>query len=324
MPAFNAGKYVAGAIESVLKQTYTDWELIIVDDKSLDDTYEIALDYASRDKRIRVYQLEKNSGSAQRPRFTAEKKARGEFICLLDADDVLDSKYLDKLLSRYKETKADAVLGRLCSMTENGIKQGPFNPSNRVDLNSIISGKDAFMLTVGSWEINGLGLYKRDVLDVASKQFNQLLDSINADELYTRVKFLACNNVAFCNADYFYRDNSESITKKFSIKLFDCLDAVNGVRLLTLKEFGRNSQEYSKSVLYLFSTILRCISLFFKKKDELTHEYQVAIKQKIHTNWDYLSLVDVLKCSVKKGIAYSCGFNTIFLAYRIRYYVRKK
>lgn len=61
MPAYNVGKYIAASIESVLKQTYTNWELIIVDDGSLDDTRQIAASYSERDSRI-VLVCQENSG----------------------------------------------------------------------------------------------------------------------------------------------------------------------------------------------------------------------------------------------------------------------
>lgn len=64
MPAYNAEKYIAEAIESVLKQTYTNWELIITDDKSTDDTEKIIKKYQDQDKRIKLYALSKNQGVA--------------------------------------------------------------------------------------------------------------------------------------------------------------------------------------------------------------------------------------------------------------------
>ena len=70
MPAYNAAKYIKEAIDSVLNQTFLDWELVIVDDCSTDSTYSIILQYELQDSRIRVYQMPQNSGSA----FRQEKK----------------------------------------------------------------------------------------------------------------------------------------------------------------------------------------------------------------------------------------------------------
>jgi glycosyltransferase involved in cell wall biosynthesis len=83
MPAFNAEKYIARAIESAITQTYLNWELIIVNDGSKDRTAEIATGYA--DPRMRIFH-QTNSGEAS-ARNTALEQVRGEFLAFLDADD---------------------------------------------------------------------------------------------------------------------------------------------------------------------------------------------------------------------------------------------
>jgi len=87
MPAYNCEKYVAEAIESIINQTYTNWELICVDDGSTDRTLEIMQEYAAKDPRIRVYTNKENRG---RP-YTRNKGinlAQGAMIAVQDADDV--------------------------------------------------------------------------------------------------------------------------------------------------------------------------------------------------------------------------------------------
>lgn len=88
MTAYNRGHFIAEAIESVLGQTFTDFELIIVDDGSKDRTVEIALSYAARDSRIQVVVNERNLGDYPN-RNHAAKLATGEFIKYHDSDDVM-------------------------------------------------------------------------------------------------------------------------------------------------------------------------------------------------------------------------------------------
>lgn len=83
-PAYNAEEYIGAAIESVLKQTYQNWELIIVDDGSTDHTQRIVSSYT--DERIRYHKLEKNSGVAVAMN-RALTLAKGELLAFLDADD---------------------------------------------------------------------------------------------------------------------------------------------------------------------------------------------------------------------------------------------
>ncbi|MEJ7676467.1 MAG: glycosyltransferase family A protein [Segetibacter sp.] len=88
MTAYNREKYIAEAIESVLASTYTNFELIIVDDCSIDKTVEIARSYEMRDERIKVYVNERNLGDYPN-RNKAAKYAKGKFLKYLDSDDLI-------------------------------------------------------------------------------------------------------------------------------------------------------------------------------------------------------------------------------------------
>ena len=86
-PTYNCGKYISGTIESVLTQSYVDWEMIIVDDCSTDNTEEIVKRYSEKDSRIQYHCLEKNSGAAVARNF-ALALAKGTWIAFLDSDDL--------------------------------------------------------------------------------------------------------------------------------------------------------------------------------------------------------------------------------------------
>lgn len=95
--AYNREKYIAAAIESVLASSYTNFELIVVDDCSKDKTVEIAKSYALLDSRIRVYENELNLGDYPN-RNIAASYAKGEFITYLDSDDLIFSHGLKKMV----------------------------------------------------------------------------------------------------------------------------------------------------------------------------------------------------------------------------------
>ena len=110
MPAYNVSRYLGEAIESVQRQTVADWELIIVDDGSTDNTLEIAERYASRDPRISV--IHQTNGGISAARNTALAKATGDLIAILDSDDIWLPEFLEKqlrILDRHPEI--DIVTG---------------------------------------------------------------------------------------------------------------------------------------------------------------------------------------------------------------------
>lgn len=90
-PAYNAEAYIAETIASVLAQTYTNWEMLIVNDCSKDNTVEIVQSYAAKDKRIKLINLKQNSGAAV-ARNTAIQNAKGRYIAFLDSDDLWKKK----------------------------------------------------------------------------------------------------------------------------------------------------------------------------------------------------------------------------------------
>jgi teichuronic acid biosynthesis glycosyltransferase TuaG len=88
MPAFNNEEYISHSINSVINQSFSNWELIIVDDRSTDNTYDVANKFAKLDNRIKVLQTDINSGSPALPRNIAIEKSTGTFLAFLDSDDV--------------------------------------------------------------------------------------------------------------------------------------------------------------------------------------------------------------------------------------------
>lgn len=94
MPAYNCSKTIGESIDSVINQTFTDWELIIVNDASVDNTKDIIEKYLNKDSRISLYSLEKNSGSAAAKNYGL-KFSIGRYVAFLDSDDIWFEKKLE-------------------------------------------------------------------------------------------------------------------------------------------------------------------------------------------------------------------------------------
>ena len=94
-PLYNSEKFIAETIESVLQQTYTNWEMIIVDDESTDNGVEIVEEYKKKDSRIKLIKLRVNSGSST-SRNKAIELSEGRYIAFLDSDDIWLPNKLEK------------------------------------------------------------------------------------------------------------------------------------------------------------------------------------------------------------------------------------
>lgn len=102
MPSWNTDRFIGESIQSVINQTYTNWELIIVDDCSTDSTDNVVASY--KDDRIRYLKNKKNSGAAL-TRNRALREAKGEWIAFLDSDDLWMPEKLEKQINFMKENK---------------------------------------------------------------------------------------------------------------------------------------------------------------------------------------------------------------------------
>lgn len=122
MPAYNNEKYIAQAIESVLNQNYTNWELIIINDCSTDNTEQIIKSYQQKDtvnKRIKLINLMQNKGVAN-ARNTGIQNAKGKYIAFLDADDIWQKEKLYKQIQKLKSTNANITYTAYLMIDETG------------------------------------------------------------------------------------------------------------------------------------------------------------------------------------------------------------
>lgn len=119
MPVFNAASYLPRSLQSVRQQSFTDLELICIDDGSSDDSARIIEEQAKLDPRIKSFRLEANSG-APAARNTGIDHAKGEFLLFMDADDELFSDALSTLVSIARQNGSDAVKGCMQREFANG------------------------------------------------------------------------------------------------------------------------------------------------------------------------------------------------------------
>ena len=142
IPVYKAEKFISRCIDSILSQTYCDWELILVDDGSPDNSGKICDGYAQKDKRIKV--IHKQNGGVSDARQVGLDAAKGEYIIHADPDDWVEPKMLEELLYNVKDENADMVI---CDMiwekgtcTELHIER-PTSLDNEIILCDLFEGK---------------------------------------------------------------------------------------------------------------------------------------------------------------------------------------
>ena len=135
IPVYNPGDFLRPCVESVLSQTYNDWELLLVDDGSSDGSEFVCDEYAKKDARIRVFH--KSNQGATSARQYGVTKARGEWVLFSDSDDILPAGSLEKLLS-FTDLGVDIVVGTVLYKNSNVLYstecEGRISPSQYICL----------------------------------------------------------------------------------------------------------------------------------------------------------------------------------------------
>jgi glycosyltransferase involved in cell wall biosynthesis len=119
-PSYNSAKFIGKTIESVLDQIYQNWEMIIVDDVSPDNSNEIIEEYCKKDTRIKLIKLEQNSGAAV-ARNRAIKESKGRYIAFLDADDMWKPEKLEKQIEFMRKNNYAFTYTAYEKIDENGL-----------------------------------------------------------------------------------------------------------------------------------------------------------------------------------------------------------
>lgn len=243
MPAFNVGELITKSVESILRQTDQNWELIIINDGSTDNTLAEIKKYVNIDARIRLINLENASGGAFFPRKIGIQNARADLIAPIDADDFIEANYLEELNKLMEETGADLVYPTMYFYS--GKESSLYTPKDSSLFNRAFTGKECIKLTLFKWQIgaNG-GLIKKQIYEKAYQTIDPEINYSCADEFLTRHLLLLAEKVSFSPSKYYYRINPDSVTKKKSLKNFDIIE--NNIRLIEFieKNFSKNSQEY--------------------------------------------------------------------------------
>ncbi|KAF2511329.1 glycosyltransferase family 2 protein [Flavobacterium foetidum] len=118
-PTYNTEKFIRATIESVQNQTYRNWEMILVDDASTDETVSVIEEFAQKDSRIKLFKLDKNSGNGF-ARNAALEKATGKYIAYLDSDDLWFPAKLEKQIQFLKANNLHFTFSFYDSIDEDG------------------------------------------------------------------------------------------------------------------------------------------------------------------------------------------------------------
>lgn len=251
IPVFNTESYLKKCLDSIINQTYQDYEIIIVNDGSTDNSSNIILEYAQKYKdKIFAYH-KKNEGVSLARNFGIEK-AKGDFITFVDSDDYIDKYMLEKMIEKVNEDDFDMVICNLLYIypTKNIV--------GKSNINSDLLTKEQIKENI----INILPamcgkLIKKDLYNNFKFKSNIWFEDV---ESYFRM-YPKLNKIGFIDQTlYFYPQRDTSITYTYNEKLYDIInmweDIIKDYKKNNFYEQYKNELEFS-TVRYSFATFIK-------------------------------------------------------------------
>lgn len=206
VPVYKVEKFLAECIDSILYQSFKDFELLLVDDGSPDRSGEICEEYAKSDSRIKV--LHKNNGGLASARNFGLDSASGNYVIFVDSDDILADNALEILHNEIIENEADIVLGKIIRFADD---TGSIRLYTRLDKRKAMSGQEALELLLAGSLLNITlcgSLFKREIWDNL-----RMPDGFICEDWFIMPHIYLQKNllVVFTpNLVYMYRENAKS------------------------------------------------------------------------------------------------------------------
>ena len=280
VPVYQVEKYIVQCIESVLNQTFQDFELILVDDGSKDQSGRICDSYAAKDDRVVVIHTE-NKGAAA-ARNTGLDHASGRYIMFLDGDDYLAENMIARLYEVIEHSEYDVVvcdfLNLLPDEKDNFIVQlQEKTVSGREVLEYLKNGKN-----YGVWTIVWNKIYKRKVVEnlrfPAGKYFE---DEFFSDQLYLNSDQIHVISDVLC---YHRVLATSTMNTQRTENYLDLLDALQE-RIKIYLKYGYSQDETYKVLIYLLEPFTKCARAKFsgsnKQRLEQTRKFIKVVSKKL-------------------------------------------
>lgn len=307
IPVYNVEKYLETTIESILNQTFKDFEIILVDDGSSDNSPEICDKFSKKYNFVNV--LHKLNGGAADSRNVGLSLAKGEYIIFMDSDDfILKKSFLEDLHNKTKD-KPDQVLFKYVKFFDD-IKQFDkctFSYKNAIEAKSFIAKIDALVKGDAFYGMAWIRTIKRSLLVDKNILFEKGLTGEDMDWNYKLL--LNTKSIDFIDEPYIaYRQHSNSITQSYKIK--NLVDFIS-----ILEKWAKNSTSFSKDLrLIVLGSLAKYYSnlliIYSRIDDSKKKDYKNSIK-----NLDWLLNYGFSKRPkyIGKSIRY-IGFDiTIFI-----------
>lgn len=287
MPLYNKEIYVRNAIESVLCQTFSDFELIIVDDGSTDNSFNIVQDYTKKDNRIVL--IKKENGGVSEARNVGLSHAKGEWIQFLDADDQIDLNYLTKAQKYIDENEVDILFSDFWIVDEekNRIRNISSNVEGSVNQTQLCNMYVTLQEQNGFFGYISNKLFRRSILLKSGARFSKAIKLAEDLDFYAQLYPYIKRALFKSICSFYYVQSNENYIYNNHINYLSQLQVQMDIR-----KWFQDSGTYKEHKIYLDKKVADYIffSLFyaFEEKKDCSEEYKI-----LQENSEVMSCIDL-------------------------------
>lgn len=283
MPVYNAEKYLEATLSCILSQSYSNLEVILVNDASKDNSYQICQRYARQDERIILINHEKNCGQSV-SRNDALNVAKGDYICFVDSDDLIEKDAIEKILSEAQRRDVD-ILGFNAKVISGSQTTKYVNYQYDED---IIDGEDyliRMMTCEQMYDVVWMYFYKRSLIE--SNKIRFLEGRIFEDEVWVPEVFLHASKASYYDYQaylYYIRESSTMTRTDIYLKKYD--DAMYNCRhLIEMSKKIKDNKNKAKFCDYIMRICMESVKYFLisGKRNERKIDYKF-MSQNISSN----------------------------------------
>lgn len=230
VPVYNVEVYLKECLDSICRQTYSNLEILLVDDGSTDSSGKICDEYAKRDFRIRV--IHKRNGGLSDARNTATKVARGKYIAYIDSDDYIEISYLEKLARLINKYNAQIAVCRFRYVWGNYC-DAPDGKNQEL----VFDKHEAMRVLLEEREFGHFAHQKLYLAEIAKAHLYPV-GKIYEDVATTYKMFVDADIVAYTQEQlYYYRQRPGSIISSVNKRNFDVMEHVDAIQSYVATEF---------------------------------------------------------------------------------------
>ena len=314
IPVYNVEKYLNECIDSVIKQTYKNLDIILVDDGSTDNSGSICDKYSEKDSRIRV--IHRKNGGLSAARNTGFDVSNGEYIYFLDSDDYLELSAISDLVSTIEEENADFVFCDAYVFYTDCEPDDKVYSYSRKKRYTTLDGKSVLLELLCSDEYRTpvqLYMYKKCFLDKNTLRFYEGI--IHEDELFTFQVYNANGKVAHCKKELYARRirPASIMTASGMSRRYESMLAIYNELSKMYKEKTASGQAAKMYLIREAKTVIGKYNLLTDEQKVQYADSYKAFKKDVMRHKGFGDMKLKIKCSGKLGNIYYRAINKFFV-----------